>query len=689
VHGESDVLTTTWLWLIPSLPLIGAVLLGLLAIGGSRSRYGASRGFASLLAVLLPVGSFAAVIAAALRLGVDPAAAGTGETVGSHQALAHGGWEWFALGDVALSFGLYFDQLTSLMLLFITGIGSLIVLYSSGYMAGDRGFCRFMSYLNLFLFSMIMLVLGDNLLVTFLGWEGVGLCSYLLIGFWHRDHANNDAARKAFIANRIGDLGFLLGVFALLAAMGESASLHYADIASFFGNAGDAMRGAPLLVAATLLIFVGCTGKSAQIPLMVWLPDAMAGPTPVSALIHAATMVTSGVFLLARLGDVYALTPVVLTAITVVALATALWAAIAGLFQWDIKKVLAYSTVSQLGFMFLAAGVGAFDVALFHVFTHAFFKATLFLGAGSAIHALHHEQDIRRMGGLARALPLTHAAMFFAWWAICGMPLGSGFFSKDLILEHALHDGGAVIYGIALGTALLTAVYMTRMMIYAFWSKPRFDAAHPPHEGDLRMILPVLLLGVGSLVAGGVWAALFGIDLFKAYLQPVLGSAQGRILAAHGHEVAAHGAASGAGATAWILAGVGVLVAVVGVAIAWARYRSVPGAEGGQPVSGFGAAWTWGFDRVYEALLVKPCVAIASVCDRVVDRAVIAPLVAGTGLAVEVLGSGYRWFQRRELRVSLLLSLIGVMVIVALVVGDILSTPAGSEAVVTPPGDAP
>ena len=648
------------LWLIPLLPLGGFVINGILSLVGSRDAFGPSRGFASLVAVLMPALSFALTIAASFTL------AGVSAPLGHTPALVHGGWEWFQLGSVSVHFGLHFDHLTSLMLLFITGIGSLIVLYSAGYMAKDRGLARFMAYLDLFLFSMIMLVLGDNLLVTFLGWEGVGLCSYLLIGFWHQDHANNDAARKAFIVNRIGDLAFLVGTFALLAAMhlaGEAPSLDYVDIKQVFAGNATLLRDMGLVTAATVLLFVGCTGKSAQIPLMVWLPDAMAGPTPVSALIHAATMVTSGVFLLARLADVFVCSPATLELVTWVALATMLWAAIAACFQWDIKKVLAYSTVSQLGFMFLAAGLGHFDVALFHVFTHAFFKATLFLGAGSIIHELHHEQDMRRMGGLRKIMPLTFASMAFSWWAIIGMPGGSGFFSKDLILEHAWAEGGVVIYVLALGAAALTAFYMTRMMAYAMFGEARWDPTHHKvHDPDWRMSAPVFILGLGSLFAGLLWVAIPGMHIafFQEYLEPVLQRPQRSLEYYHATQV-------------FDLMSISVVVATAMLIAAWRRYRRAPGSGSSTPVGGFGALWTWGPDRVYEACLVKPTVAVGRMIDRFVDRGAIAPTVRAVGEVVGFLGTGYRSFQRGQLRLSLSISVFFLVFILSVVPFDLVA----------------
>ena len=475
--------SVSYLVLIPLLPLIGAIINGGgLAMAAAQLPGGPNRKLVSMIAVAMPALACVLTIAASQHLADLN---DIGETIAgvvpgqlqSVSALQQQLWTWFDIGSIPIQFGLYFDQLTSLMLLFITGIGTLITLYSVGYMANDRGFARFMAYLNLFLFSMTTLVLGDSLVVTFLGWEGVGLCSYLLIGFWHKKDENNAAANKAFIVNRVGDLGVLLGTFALLAVVmqlgGTGFSYHELEHTLHAHPEAGSLYGW-LIGLAAFAIFFGCTAKSAQIPLFTWLPDAMAGPTPVSALIHAATMVTSGIYLCARLNFVFVMSPGTMYLITIVAGATALWAAITALKQWDIKKVLAYSTVSQLGFMFMAVGVGAFDVALYHVVTHAFFKATLFLGAGSVIHAMHHAtkprdgvdfddltRDMRIMGGLRRSMPSTYVAMFFAWWAIIGLPLGSGFMSKDLILERLAFAGtgvGYFVYVLGVLTALLTAL---------------------------------------------------------------------------------------------------------------------------------------------------------------------------------------------------------------------------------------
>jgi len=664
------------LWLIPFLPLLGAILNGAFSLGGARSAMGPSRGFVSLIAVLMPGLAFLITVLAAIKLsGVA--------TAGLNNALTQNLWEWISV-DVAgfkftLTAGLLFDKLTSMMLLFVTGIGTLIHLYSVGYMWEDRGFARFMAYLNLFMFSMIMLVIGDSLPLTFLGWEGVGMCSYLLIGFWHKNNEYNDAARKAFIVNRIGDLGFLLGAFALFLVMNGNGmgSMNYRDIASWFQNPAHAeliTTSAGLLGASCVLIFLGCTGKSAQIPLVTWLPDAMAGPTPVSALIHAATMVTSGVYLLARLSDVFvhASAPVFLglnplDIVLIVGCLTAAWGAIAGLVQLDIKKALAYSTVSQLGFMFMACGVGAFDVALFHVFTHAFFKATLFLAAGSVIHGLHHEQDMRRMGGLAKLMPITYAWFWCGWFAIIGLPGGSGFFSKDLILERLFdgHGFAPLIGGVAVATALVTAIYMTRVMYLTFWSPARHsdEVKGHVHESPATMLIPITILGFGSLVVGVLWSPLleaFGIGThaFESYLKPVLGSAQGFLAEPAKHAPTEHH-------INWVPVLLGTTAAVIGLLIArwfWLRGH-VNSTE--KDLVGFAAWWTWGFDRVYLATVIMPTKVVAWVLAWIVDA-----LVAGVvGLSADIarfLGDGYTSVQRPRLRSSLALSAAGAVGLVSL-----------------------
>ncbi len=414
-------------------------------------------------------------------------------------------YTWIESGAFRVNLSFQVDALTAVMLLIITGIGSLIHLYALGYMAHDEGIARFFVYLNLFIFFMLVLVMADNLLVLFVGWEGVGLCSYLLIGFWYQDSANAIAGNKAFIVNRIGDFGFVLGILLLLTELGRQGvwTLDFQELQKNIG-----LLSPRMITAIALLLFVGATGKSAQIPLFVWLPDAMAGPTPVSALIHAATMVTAGVYMTARLHFLYTLSPLTLELIAWIGAATAFLAATIALAQNDIKKVLAYSTVSQLGYMFLAVGLGAFSAAIFHVFTHAFFKACLFLGAGSVIHALGGEQDMRKMGGLKSHLPTTYRTYVIAALAISGAPLTAGFFSKDLILWQAFSHGRLALWAIGLVTAGMTAFYMFRQLFMVFHGESRAAEAGRAHlhESPPTMTLPLVVLSLGSIFAGWLGA---------------------------------------------------------------------------------------------------------------------------------------------------------------------------------------
>lgn len=440
-------------------------------------------------------------------------------------------YEWIAAGSFSVNIAFQVDQLSILMTLIVTGVGSLIHLYSIGYMHGDAGFWRFFTYLNLFIFAMLNLVLADNYLLMFLGWEGVGLCSYLLIGFWYEKNfekgTTGDAAKKAFIVNRIGDFGFLLAMFLIFNTFG---SLSYESV---FAQAAGFSVGDKLMFWITLLMFIGATGKSAQIPLYVWLPDAMAGPTPVSALIHAATMVTAGIYMVARSSILYALAPTTMEIVAIIGLATALFAGTIGLVQNDIKKVLAYSTVSQLGYMFLACGVGAFSAGLFHVMTHAFFKALLFLGSGAVIHAMHEEQDIQKMGGLQKYMPWTFRTFAIGSFAIAGFPLLSGFFSKDEILWKAFADGAPWMWVIAALAAGVTAFYMFRLVSLTFLGKERFDHHHVhPHEAPKTMLIPLLVLAFFSIIGGyiGIPHVLGGHNYFEEFLEPVFAPANFKLM---------------------------------------------------------------------------------------------------------------------------------------------------------------
>jgi NADH-quinone oxidoreductase subunit L len=487
------------LTLIVLSPLVGFLVNGILATRLTGARLGPR--FVSVVACLMPLLSFALTVQCFMQL------------LGSGTPLIEASYTWAQFGSQSFGIGFHFDRLSGVMALIVTGVGSLIHIYSVGYMKGDESYARYFAYLNLFLFFMLMLVLGRSMLVMFVGWEGVGLASYLLIGFWFEDPVKAAAGKKAFITNRIGDAGFLLGMFLIWGAVG---TLDMDRVNAAFNGP------TPPLVSASLvgiLLFIGACGKSAQIPLHVWLPDAMAGPTPVSALIHAATMVTGGVYLVARMSGIYLHAPEASQVIAFVGVATAFFAATIAIVQNDIKKVLAYSTVSQLGLMFVALGVGAYAVAIFHVMTHAFFKACLFLGSGSVIHALHGEQDITKMGGLAKRIPVTFITFAVATAAIAGIPPLAGFFSKDEILWFAFassRGGSALLWGLASAASLMTSFYMFRLLWLTFFGRSRMDAEteHHVHESPLSM--------TGVLVILALLSALGGFIPVLHFLEPML-----------------------------------------------------------------------------------------------------------------------------------------------------------------------
>jgi NADH-quinone oxidoreductase subunit L len=475
--------------------------------------------------------------------------------------------------------GFLLDPLSSIWLLFVTGVGLLIHIYSTGYMAHEGGYYRFFGYLNLFMFSMLMLILANNYVLMFVGWEGVGLCSYLLIGFYFHRKSASDAANKAFIVNRIGDAGFILGMFFIAWIFG---SLRFIDVTRLAHLHADRLMGDPFMIAATLLLFVGACGKSAQLPLYVWLPDAMEGPTPVSALIHAATMVTAGVYMIARSNALFVLAPTSMKTVAIVGALTAIFAASIGLVQNDIKRVLAYSTVSQLGYMFLALGVGAFAAGVFHVFTHAFFKALLFLGAGSVIHAMSGEQDMRNMGDLHRRIPVTHWTMFIATLAIAGIFPFAGFFSKDAILwETWSREGGAyrILWGVGFVTAFMTSFYMFRLMFLTFHGHARMshEVEHHVHESPKSMTVPLVILAICAVAAGWMgWPrSLGGDDHFTKFLEPVF-AGEARSLTeegkaaqlAAGEKEEEHNTGS-----EWLLMGLSLGAAFLGWGFAWRAYR--------------------------------------------------------------------------------------------------------------------
>ncbi|MFN7728880.1 MAG: NADH-quinone oxidoreductase subunit L [Bdellovibrio sp.] len=477
-------------------------------------------------------------------------------------------FEWISVADLKINAGFVLDPISAIMILVITGVGSLIHLFSIGYMHHDSGAAKYFAYLNLFLFNMLILVLGDSLPVMFVGWEGVGLCSYLLIGFWFTDDQKAAAGMKAFVTNRVGDAAFLLGMFILFLTFG---TLTFSDINSL-APADPTWSWMNPLTLATLFLFIGATGKSAQIPLYVWLPDAMAGPTPVSALIHAATMVTAGVYMIVRLNSLFLATPNTMMVIAIIGALTVVFAATIGMTQFDIKKVLAYSTVSQLGYMFLACGVGAFGAAMFHLMTHAFFKALMFLGSGSVIHAMNEEQDIRKMGGLRKYLPITHGTFFVGWVAIIGLPPFAGFFSKDEILAFAFHSplGHQTLWAVGALGAALTAFYMTRLMALTFWGKSRVPKEIHPHEAPPTMSIPLIVLALLSIVGG--WIGIphvigevlpghpgnFLQHWFQQSIKPIPGMTPFDVT------------------TEWILMGASVLLAVFSALIAYQMYVRAP-----------------------------------------------------------------------------------------------------------------
>lgn len=558
-------------------------------------------------------------------------------------------FDFIKAGTLQIPFAFQVDQLSSIFLLIITGVGFLIHVYSTAYMHEETSdhYARYFSYLNLFVFSMLLLVLGANYLIMFIGWEGVGLCSYLLIGYWFKNNDYTNAAKKAFIMNRIGDFGFLLATFWIIQQFG---SLNFADV--FTKAAGMKMNDAAL-VGITLLLFLGATGKSAQIPLYTWLPDAMAGPTPVSALIHAATMVTAGIYMIARSNILYTLAPTTQGVVAVIGLATAILAATIALKQNDIKKVLAYSTVSQLGYMFLGLGVGAYTGAVFHVMTHAFFKALLFLGAGSVIHAMHHEQDIRKMGGLKKYLPVTHFTFLTGCIAIAGIPPLSGFFSKDEILAAAF-SAGKLYWIIGVIGAIMTAFYMFRLYATTFLGKFRgtHEQEHHLHESPKAMTWPLIILAVLSAGAGffGVPSVLGGSHHLEHFLSPVFA---GSAALQHAHELG-H-------STEYMLMGVSVAVAAIAVLYALSRFSRKPDLE---DAAGFGKVLEnkWYVDELYNAVVVKPVRNISLVFNNIIERFGIDGMVNGVGRLVNYSSRQLRLLQSGQVGAYIL-----VMVVAALV----------------------
>lgn len=562
-------------------------------------------------------------------------------------------FSWIATGDFSASMSFLVDPLSIIFMLIITGVGYLIHVYSTGYMHGDPGFNRFMSYLNLFIFFMLLLVMGANYLVMFVGWEGVGLCSYLLIGFWFKNQDYNSAANKAFIMNRIGDLGMLLGIILIAVQFG---SIQYTEV---FSKAGTGITASFTLI--TMLLFVGAMGKSAQIPLYTWLPDAMAGPTPVSALIHAATMVTAGIYMVCRNNLLYALSPDTLQVIEIVGISTALLAALIATAQHDIKKILAYSTVSQLGLMFLALGLGAFSSGIFHVMTHAFFKALLFLGAGSVIHALSGEQDIRNMGGLKKHLPLTFLTMFAAVLAISGIPPFAGFFSKDEILAAAFADN-IILWPIAVTTSLLTVFYMFRMMYVTFYGKERasHEAMAHIHESPNTMVIPLVILAILSTVGGMICIpdSLGGHHMMAEFLAPVFTGSSEIIRHHHLNHT-----------TDYEIMGTVFVMTVILILMARnyyvTKYR-IP--KDDQEIKGFKSLVLHKFyvDELYQAIIVRPLYSISEMIHHVIERLGIDRLINEIGNSV-ILGSrGARHLQNGGIGFYIFVMVLGIIALLAM-----------------------
>lgn len=514
----------SYLWIIPFAPLAGAVLNGALAILFSRREKGPAEGLISLIGCAAPLASFVVAMVLFIRMIGMPA---------DERLFAQTLFPWILSGALNIDFAFFVDSLSMVMVLVVTGVGTIIHFYSIGYMHGDRGYARYFSFLNLFMFSMLTLVMGKNLPLLFVGWEGVGLCSYLLIGFWYRDMMNAAAGKKAFIVNRIGDFAFLIGMFIVYMATREvgAGTLDFPALRGLVTEHPEAFAG--IATAAGILLFIGACGKSAQIPLYVWLPDAMAGPTPVSALIHAATMVTAGVYMIARMSFFYMLSPTAMAVVASVGALTAIFAATIGICQKDIKKVLAYSTISQLGYMFVAVGVGAFSAGIFHLMTHAFFKACLFLGAGSVIHAMSGEQDMFKMGGLGKYMKITTWTFVIAALTIGGIPPLAGFFSKDEILWLTFSSDvtpfwlSKLLWGVGFAAAGITAFYMFRAVYLTFFGKKRMTPeveAHV-HESPSVMTVPLVLLAIGSVGAGfvGLPQVLGGANQFHHFLSPSVG----------------------------------------------------------------------------------------------------------------------------------------------------------------------
>ena len=617
-------------WLVPLFPLIGFLINGLFWKRMPKTLGGIIGCLAILASFCISVGIFFEV--KSLTAPIPPVVL----------------FEFLHSGNLNIPFAFQVDALSSLFLLIITGVGFLIHVYSTSYMGHDEGMVKYFAYLNLFVFSMLLLVLGANYLIMFIGWEGVGLCSYLLIGFWFKNRDFTNAAKKAFVMNRISDLGFLVGMLLVFVNYG---TLSYNE---FFGQLHNPQVIMPESTCnwIALCFFIGATGKSAQIPLYTWLPDAMAGPTPVSALIHAATMVTAGIYMIARSNALYSLTPMILHVVAVVGLATAILAATIAIRQYDIKKVLAYSTVSQLGFMFLALGVGAYTTAVFHVMTHAFFKALLFLGSGSVIHAMGGEQDIRKMGGLGKHMRITQITFLIGCLAISGIPGLSGFFSKDAILAAAFaHD--PILYYLGIAAAMMTAYYMFRLYILTFSGNFRGteDQHHHLHESPAAMTLPLIILAILSVIGGyvGLPEVMSEHNAIDSFLSPV---------------VANFGIHHLAPSTEWMLMGISTGVSVVMIILAYSINSKPKFAES----TGFAKLLEnkWYVDEIYNIIIVKPLNAFSGILDTYAERKGIDSFVNGVGKTVKWGGDKMRLLQSGQVGFYIFIMVLGIVVLFAL-----------------------
>ena len=612
-------------WLIPIMPLLGFLINGL----GRKMLSKTISGFVGSAVVFA---SFVLSVLVFLQV-----KAGNTSTIHF--------FDFIHLKSLNIAFDFKIDQLSSLFLLIITGVGFLIHVYSTSYMHDEDGkdFAKYFAYLNLFVFSMLLLVMGGNYLVMFIGWEGVGLCSYLLIGYWFKNVDYTNAAKKAFIMNRIGDLGFLLALFWLISKVG---TIEYNQV---FTASSLAKLSTFDITGITLLMFVGATGKSAQIPLFTWLPDAMAGPTPVSALIHAATMVTAGIYMIARSNALFTLAPITLNVITIVGLATAMLAASIAIKQNDIKKVLAYSTVSQLGFMFVALGTGNYVAAVFHVITHAFFKALMFLGSGSVIHAMGGEQDIRKMGGLHKHMKITSITFLIGCLAIAGIPGFSGFFSKDEILAGAFAHN-PIIFALVLFAALLTAFYMFRLYIITFTGTFRgtHDQQHHLHESPSAMTLPLIILAILSVVGGfiGVPEVLGGNHWLASYLSPVVKSASHHL---------EH-------STEFELMGITTVLVLISITFAWVKFKNYK-VSGESKGLGKILENKWHVDELYQMTIVNPLISISAFFNNIIEIKLIDGAVNGVGKLVTYSSRQLRWLQSGQVGAYVLLMVIGMLIL--------------------------